>query len=65
MYFSVTEGANNDKVEHAQERSTTTDGMRALITNIYALSNMSDTFSKSWEHDGKLNKIPALVEITF
>lgn len=52
VYFSVIEGANNDKVENVKERSTT-DGVRAIVTNIYAVPNMPDTFSKSWEYETK------------
>lgn len=59
----MTEGANNDKVEKAGERSATTDGVRALITNIYAVPNLPDTFLSA----GNMmvnRKIPAFVEIT-
>lgn len=38
-----------DKVESAGQKSATADGMKALITSIYAVPNIS----KGWEYDSK------------
>ena len=49
MCFSVIEGNYKDKVENAGQKSATADGMKALITSIYAVPNIS----KGWEYDSK------------
>lgn len=47
VYFSVIESANNYKVGNSGERSATADGMRALMTIIYAVPNMPNTFLRA------------------
>lgn len=40
MYFTVTEGARYDKLGNAREGSATGDGVKALMRNTYAGSDI-------------------------